>query len=82
MDLINADGSQVVTPTDRTFSVWRGVPTVENTFYAAPYQYDGRFPTFPRVKTQRGSGRYKSRVTTSAHDDLYDRLEREAIEVQ
>jgi hypothetical protein len=46
MDLINADGSQVVTPPDRTFSVWRGVPTVENTFYTAPYQYDGRFPTF------------------------------------
>jgi cytochrome c peroxidase len=45
MDLINADGSQVVTPPDRTFSVWRGVPTVENTFYTAPYQYDGRFPT-------------------------------------
>ncbi|HEV3193740.1 MAG TPA: cytochrome c peroxidase, partial [Polyangiaceae bacterium] len=46
MDLINADGSEVVTPPDRTFSVWRGVPTVENTFYTAPYQYDGRFPTF------------------------------------
>jgi cytochrome c peroxidase len=46
MDLINADGSQIVTPPDRTFSVWRGVPTVENTFFTAPYQYDGRFPTF------------------------------------
>jgi cytochrome c peroxidase len=46
MDLINADGSQIVTPPDRTFFVWRGVPTVENTFYTAPYQYDGRFPTY------------------------------------
>jgi cytochrome c peroxidase len=46
MDLINADGSQVVTPADRTFFVWRGVPTVENTFFTTPYQYDGRFPTF------------------------------------
>lgn len=46
MDLINEDGSQVVTPADRTFFVWRGVPTVENTFFTAPYQYDGRFPTF------------------------------------
>ncbi|HLK38841.1 MAG TPA: hypothetical protein VKU41_18900, partial [Polyangiaceae bacterium] len=46
MDLINPDGSQVVTPPDRKFSVWRAVPTVENTFYTAPYQYDGRFATY------------------------------------
>jgi len=46
VDLINEDGGQVVTPPDRTFFVWRGVPTVENTFYTASYQYDGRFPDF------------------------------------
>lgn len=46
MDLINEDGSRVTTPPDRTFFVWRGVPTVENTSFTAPYQYDGRFATF------------------------------------
>ena len=46
INLINEDGTQVVTPPDRKFSVWRGVPTVENTFFTAPYQYDGRFPTY------------------------------------
>ena len=29
----------------RTISVWRGVPTIENVAYTAPYQYDGRAPT-------------------------------------
>ncbi|HYQ02266.1 MAG TPA: hypothetical protein VER96_26510 [Polyangiaceae bacterium] len=41
MDLIDAAGN-VVTPPDRTVSVWRAVPTVENTAITAPYQYDGR----------------------------------------
>jgi len=44
MDLIDFDGN-VVTPPDRTISVWRAVPTVENTAITAPYQYDGRKAT-------------------------------------
>jgi len=44
MDLIDFDGN-VVTPADRTVSVWRAVPTVENTAITAPYQYDGRKKT-------------------------------------
>ena len=30
------------TPPDRRSTVWRAVPTVENTAITAPYQYDGR----------------------------------------
>jgi cytochrome c peroxidase len=41
MDLIDFDGN-VVTPPDRTVSVWRAVPTTDNTAITAPYQYDGR----------------------------------------
>ncbi|HET7539806.1 MAG TPA: cytochrome c peroxidase, partial [Polyangiaceae bacterium] len=41
MDLIDFDGN-VVTPPDRTVSVWRAVPTVFNSAITAPYQYDGR----------------------------------------
>jgi cytochrome c peroxidase len=41
LDLVDAQGN-VVTGAARTVSVWRSVPTVENTAYTAPYQYDGR----------------------------------------
>jgi len=41
MDLLNIAGD-VVTPGDRTVSVWRAVPGVENSAITAPYQYDGR----------------------------------------
>lgn len=41
MDLIDFDGN-VVTPPDRTVSVWRAVPTTDNAAITAPYQYDGR----------------------------------------
>jgi cytochrome c peroxidase len=44
LDVIDASGN-VVTNDARTIDVWRGVPTVENTAYTAPYQYDGRFAT-------------------------------------
>ncbi|HEX2733161.1 MAG TPA: hypothetical protein VHM70_16235 [Polyangiaceae bacterium] len=44
MDLIDFDGN-VVTPPDRTYSVWRAVPSVKNTAITAPYQYDGRRAT-------------------------------------
>jgi cytochrome c peroxidase len=41
MDLIDVDGS-VVTPPERTISVWRSVPSIENTAATGPYQLDGR----------------------------------------
>jgi cytochrome c peroxidase len=44
LDVIDAAGN-VITNADRTLFVWRGVPTVENVAYTAPYQYDGRAPT-------------------------------------
>ncbi len=44
MDLLDFVGN-VVTPPDRKFSVWRAVPTIENSAITAPYQYDGREAT-------------------------------------
>ena len=46
MDLLDSAGN-VVTPPGRTISVWRGVPTVENLSYTAPYQFDGRSTSLP-----------------------------------
>jgi cytochrome c peroxidase len=46
LDVVDSCGN-VVTNCARTIDVWRGVPTVENTAYTAPYQYDGRFATLP-----------------------------------
>jgi cytochrome c peroxidase len=46
LDVINTDGD-VITNADRTVSVWRGVPTIENVTFTAPYQYDGRAATLP-----------------------------------
>ncbi|MET0389805.1 MAG: cytochrome c peroxidase [Polyangiales bacterium] len=46
MDVIDEEG-RVVTPPDRTIFVWRGVPTVENVAYTAPYQFDGRERDLP-----------------------------------
>ncbi|HEV8551528.1 MAG TPA: hypothetical protein VGQ57_20915 [Polyangiaceae bacterium] len=45
MDLLDPFTGGVVTPADRTVSVWRAVPTTENTSITAPYQYDGRKTT-------------------------------------
>ena len=44
VDLIDTNG-QVVTPAARTISVWRGVPSVENTAYTSAFLYDGRAAT-------------------------------------
>jgi cytochrome c peroxidase len=44
LDVIDAAGN-VITNADRTISVWRSVPTIENVAYTAPYQLDGRAPT-------------------------------------
>lgn len=46
LDVIDASGN-VITNAARTIDVWRGVPTVENTAYTAPYQYDDRAATLP-----------------------------------
>ncbi len=42
LDVVDAQGN-VITNASRTIDVWRGVPSVENTAYTAPYQFDGRF---------------------------------------
>jgi cytochrome c peroxidase len=44
MDVIDLDG-RVVTPADRSIFVWRGVPSVANVAFTAPYQLDGRQAT-------------------------------------
>ena len=44
MDVVDSAGS-VVTPGDRRISVWRSVPSVDNTSYTAPYLSDGRAAT-------------------------------------
>jgi cytochrome c peroxidase len=41
MDVVDFDGN-VITSTDRTIFVWRGVPSIANTAITAPYQLDGR----------------------------------------
>ncbi|NVB84017.1 MAG: cytochrome-c peroxidase [Kofleriaceae bacterium] len=41
MDLIDLQGN-VVTPPHRTISVWRSVPSIQNTAVTGPYQLDGR----------------------------------------
>jgi cytochrome c peroxidase len=44
IDLVD-DAGNVVTNPERKISVWRGVPTVENTALTAPFLYDGRATT-------------------------------------
>ncbi|MGN6108511.1 MAG: cytochrome-c peroxidase [Kofleriaceae bacterium] len=46
VDVIDVDGN-VITPADRTISVWRGVPSIENTGGFGPFQLDGREATLP-----------------------------------
>ncbi|PTL79475.1 cytochrome-c peroxidase [Vitiosangium sp. GDMCC 1.1324] len=46
MDVIDASGN-VITPPDRKISVWRGVPSIEDTAFTGPYQYDGRAANLP-----------------------------------
>lgn len=41
LDQIDEAGN-VITNADRTISVWRSVPTIENVGYTEPYQLDGR----------------------------------------
>ena len=46
LDVIDASGN-VITNAARTIWVWRGVPTIENVAFTAPYQLDGRAATLP-----------------------------------
>ncbi|QSQ28603.1 cytochrome-c peroxidase [Pyxidicoccus parkwayensis] len=48
MDLLDSAGN-VITPPDRTVSVWRGVPSVANVSYTAPFQFDGREATLQEL---------------------------------
>lgn len=41
LDVVDGNGN-VITKADRTIDVWRGVPSVNDVAYTAPYQYDGR----------------------------------------
>ncbi|HET9988481.1 MAG TPA: cytochrome c peroxidase, partial [Kofleriaceae bacterium] len=69
LDVIDASGN-VITNADRTISVWRGVPSIENVAYTAPYQYDGRAPTLPIQALN--ALRAHSQIQ---HDPHYDDLE-------
>jgi cytochrome c peroxidase len=44
LDVIDGAGNVITNP-DRTVFVWRGVPSIENVAYTAPFQLDGRAPT-------------------------------------
>jgi mono/diheme cytochrome c family protein len=44
LDVVD-EGGNVITNAARTITVWRGVPTIENTSYTGPYQYDSRAAT-------------------------------------
>jgi cytochrome c peroxidase len=55
MDVIDVDGA-VVTPADRTISVWRGVPSVADVALTAPYQLDGRAATLEQQAQAAISG--------------------------
>lgn len=69
LDVIDTSGN-VITNADRTISVWRGVPSIENVAYTAPYQYDGRAPTLPVQAL--AALRAHSQIQ---HDPHYDDLE-------
>jgi cytochrome c peroxidase len=44
LDLVD-ENANVITGADRTISVWRSVPSIENVAYTAPYRLDGRLTT-------------------------------------
>lgn len=46
IDVIDVAGNVITSP-DRTITVLRGVPSVANVAYTAPYQFDGREATLP-----------------------------------
>jgi cytochrome c peroxidase len=67
MDLIDFAGNVVTSP-DRTLAVWRAVPSVDNTAYSAPYQYDGRKGTLQ--EQAQGAVTAHSQGGTVAAEDL------------
>ena len=71
LDVIDASGN-VITNADRTITVWRGVPSIENVAYTAPYQYDGRAPTLEIQAL--GALRAHSELAGFPHHDALDRI--------
>jgi hypothetical protein len=69
LDVIDGAGN-VITNADRTISVWRGVPTIENTVYTAPYQYDSRAPDY-EVQAA-GALTNHSQITQPAPEEVID----------
>jgi len=71
LDVIDGAGN-VVTNASRTIFVWRGVPTVENVAYTAPYQLDGRAPTL--AEQALGALRAHSELAPDPDPDKLDEV--------
>jgi cytochrome c peroxidase len=67
--LIKADGTA---SDDRSISVWRGVPSVENTAKTGPYQLDGRARTLEDQAL--GALRAHSRIAEDPPDEILRRI--------
>jgi cytochrome c peroxidase len=78
MDVIDSQG-QVITPPDRTIFVWRGVPTVANTVFTAPYQLDGRTATLQEQAQNAILGHSEGRRVPRAELDAIAAFERETF---
>ena len=72
MDVIDLEGA-VITPADRKIFVWRGVPSVADTAFSAPYQLDGREATY---LTLNGSGAllWRKLANSATRDELVEAL--------
>jgi cytochrome c peroxidase len=71
LDVIDQAGN-VITNAARTISVWRGVPTIENVAYTAPYQYDGRAATLQAQAN--GALHAHSQIDRDAADGALDQI--------
>jgi len=71
LDVID-DAGHVITNAARTISVWRGVPTVENTALTAPYLYDGRAGTLQEQAL--GALRDHSQITHDPASSILDHI--------
>jgi cytochrome c peroxidase len=71
LDVIDQAGN-VITNAARTISVWRGVPTIENVAYTAPYQYDGRAATLQAQAN--GALHAHSQIDRDASDGALDQI--------
>lgn len=71
LDVLDEAGN-VVTNAERTVSVWRGVPTIENTALTAPYQNDGRAATLHDQAL--GALQAHSAITHDPPDPILDHI--------